>query len=111
MTSCIVVPVEGETTAKKAPKLSPTAVAGLRALNECLAGLGKPAPASEHFPHGVTCVTMDEWREYLFKRKVINREGSYREQFRRLHTSLSNAGEIGIWDEHVWTAKASHRND
>jgi hypothetical protein len=104
LTSCVIVPVEIG-AAKKATKLSPTAVAGLRALHECLADMGKPAPDSDHIPHGVTCVTMDQWREYLFKREVINRDKGYREQFKRLHTNLANAGAIGIWDEHVWAVK------
>jgi hypothetical protein len=102
ITSCIIVPVEGE-AAKQKPRLSPTAVAALRALNECLADSGTPAPASPHVPVGVTCVTLAIWRENLAKLSVINRDGGYREQFRRLRVTLKNAGVIGIWDEIVWT--------
>jgi hypothetical protein len=102
ITSCVIVPAEGGSRKGNA-KLSPTAVAGLRCLQDCLADLGKPAPASNHIPSGVPSVTLMEWREYLFKHNLINREGSYREQFRRLHVTLKNAGAIGIWDEHVWT--------
>jgi hypothetical protein len=111
MTSCVIVPVEGAAADKKAQKLPPSAEAALRALHECLADVGESAPASDHIPHGVTCVTLDQWREYLFKLAIINREGSYREQFRRLRVTLKNAGAIGIWDEQVWAVRASHRND
>jgi hypothetical protein len=104
ITSCAILPVEGGASSPKSKKLSPTATAGLRALNECLADMGKPAPASNHIPQGVQAVTLDEWREYLFKLAIINREGGYREQFRRLHVMLKNAGAIGIWGDHVWTA-------
>jgi hypothetical protein len=64
--------------------------------------MGRPTPASNHIPQGVKTVTLVEWREYLFKLNLINREGSYREQFRRLHVTPKNAGVIGIWDENVW---------
>lgn len=100
ITTCVVLPVEGMAVKGK-PKLSSTAEAGLRALHECLADMGRPAPASTH-PVGVTCVTLAEWRDYLFRLAIINREGSYREQFRRIHVTLKNAGIIGIWDENVW---------
>jgi hypothetical protein len=102
ITSCVIVPVEGGSPKGKA-KLSPTALAGLRCLHDCLADLGKSAPASNHIPPGVRSVTLKEWREYLFKHNLINREGSYREQMRRLHVTLKNAGVIGIWDEYVWS--------
>jgi hypothetical protein len=83
--------------------LSPTNTAGLRALHECLADLGRAPPHPAHIPGGVTCVTLDEWREYLFKLGTINKEGSYREQFRRIRVTLKNTGLIGIWEENVWT--------
>src|SRR5262249_36935245 len=96
ITSCIIVPAA--TAAKEAAKkLSPTALAGLHALKDCLADMGKVPPASNHIPNGVPCVTLKDWREYLFKYNLINREGSYREQFRRLHVTLRNAAKIGIW--------------
>jgi hypothetical protein len=64
--------------------------------------MGNPAPASDHIPQGIPCVTLKDWREYLFKHNLINREGSYREQFRRLHVTLKNADAIGIWGDFVW---------
>jgi hypothetical protein len=106
MTSCVIVPLggaaAGASTKKPGKKLTPLQVAALRALTECLADTGKVPPASNHIPSGVPCVTLDEWREYLFKHAVINRVGGYREQFRRLHVALRNAGKIGIWSDFVW---------
>jgi hypothetical protein len=102
ITSCIIVPADGAASSKGRAKLSPIARAGLRALNECLADMGNPAPASDHIPQGIPCVTLKDWREYLFKHNLINREGSYREQFRRLHVTLKNADAIGIWGDFVW---------
>jgi hypothetical protein len=102
ITSCIIVPVEGAVT-NKASKLSPKAVSGLRALHGCLAEMGKPAPASNHIPETVQTVTLDEWKDYCEKLAVINKKGNPREEFKRLHVTLRNAGAIGIWDNNVWT--------
>jgi hypothetical protein len=106
ITSLVVVPADGVTT-EKPSKLSPKAVAALRSLNDCLADMGRlPRRVDddgEHIPDGARCVTLAEWREYLFKHNLINRDGGYREQFRRLHVTLKNAGMIGIWGENVWT--------
>ena len=108
MTSCVIVPLvgaaAGASTNKPGKKLTPLQIAALRALTDCLADLGKVPPASNHIPSAVPCVTLDEWREYLFRHSVINRTSSgHRKQFQRLHVVLRNAGKIGIWDEFVWT--------
>src|SRR5262249_9646746 len=105
ITSCVIIP-SGRRASTKNPGPNPTQLqaAALRALTDCLAHMGKVPPASNHIPSAVPCVTMDEWREYLFKHGVINRKGSYRQQFGRLHVALKNAGRIGIWGDFVWTA-------
>jgi hypothetical protein len=110
ITSCVCVPAKGAAgatsatgTTKPGKKLTPLQVAALRALTDCLADMGKVPPASNHIPSGIPCVTLDAWREYLGKHSVINLKGSYREQFRRLHVVLNNAGKIGIWNDLVWT--------
>ena len=105
MTSCVIVPVSAAAagaSTKPGKKLSPLQVAALRSLTDCLTDMGKVQPASNHIPSATPCVTLDNWREYLFKHSVINAKGSYREQFRRLHVALKNVGEIGIWNELVW---------
>jgi hypothetical protein len=110
ITSCVCIPAKGAAgaasatgTSKPGKKLTPLQVAALRSLTDCLADMGKVPPASNHIPSGVPCVTMDEWREYLFRHSVINRASSgHRKQFQRLHVALKNAGVIGIWNELVW---------
>jgi hypothetical protein len=102
ITSCIVDPVEGAAATKKAAKLPAKPEAGLRALHECLAEMGKPAPASDHIPKGVKTVTLDEWKTFCMKRSIVNKKGNHREEFKRIHVTLGNACAIGIWDEHVW---------
>ena len=116
ITSCVCIPAKGATgaagvaggtagaarTTKPGKKLSPLQVAALRSLTDCLADMGKVPPASNHIPSGIPCVTMDDWREYLIKHKLINPKGGYREQFQRLHVALKNAGKIGIWGDFAW---------
>lgn len=103
ITSCIVVPIEGDTRGRAKPKLAPVPTAALRELNELIVDVGTLVPASDRIPRGVTCVTLDQWREQLMKTQLVNRDGSYREQFRRIHVTLKNAGAIGIWENFVWT--------
>jgi hypothetical protein len=114
ITSCVVIKAEGVAAEprKREPKLPAKAQAALKALNEVLFDKGKPAPkpvfseeGRPYIPNQVPCVTLDQWREYLIKRDVINPKGSHREEFRRLHTTLKNAGKINIWDDFVWVVQ------
>jgi hypothetical protein len=102
ITSCIVVEADAAGVPRKTPKPSPVPQAGLKALHDCLADQGRPAPPSGHIPTGVQTVTLEEWRHMLDVTGIINRDGSYREQFRRIRVTLKNAGVIGIWEDFVW---------
>jgi hypothetical protein len=104
MTS-IVTTEHFETSARKAKrdKLAPIPKAALRALHELIAdGEIAPRPDNIHVPVGVTCVTLENWKKRLDVTGIINRDGNYREQFRRINVTLRNAGFIGIWDNIVW---------
>lgn len=83
-------------------KLSGKAVAGLRALHECVADADVPTPVDEHVPAGAKGITLGLWRDRLEKTRIINREGNPRQEFQRIHVTLKNAGAIGIWDDFVW---------
>ncbi len=91
---------------KKKPALKPIPQAALRALHECIADGGDPRPDDEHVPTSVTGVTMDVWRDRLAALSIIaskdSPKGNPREQFRRIHVTLKNAGLIGIWEGFVW---------
>jgi hypothetical protein len=101
--TCVVVPSKDDKPTKKAMKLSPVPRAGLRYLLECVADVGRaPASTSSHIPPGVKGVTLTEWRDRLEKVRVINPDGNPREQFKRIHVTLLNAGAIGIWEEFAW---------
>jgi hypothetical protein len=100
--TCVVVPSADGGQAKKAVKLSAIQRGGLRYLHECIADVGRSPPASPYVPPNVKGVTLAEWRDRLVKVRVINPEGNPREQFKRIHVTLLNAGVIGIWEEFVW---------
>jgi hypothetical protein len=103
ITSCVIREMEADpNAARKVIRLPPAAKAALDHLNRCLCDLGKPAPPYPQIPGGVTCVTLNEWRDHLLKAGLLNRDGSYREQFKRVRVTLQNARAIGVWDEHVW---------
>jgi hypothetical protein len=89
-------------TAPRKAKLPPKAVAALRVLFDCLAEVGADPPPTDRIPVHTKTVTLAQWRELLMRRNQINREGNYREEFKRLHVTLTNAAAIGIWDDLVW---------
>jgi hypothetical protein len=103
ITSCVVEPAEGDGCPRKRRK-QPTGAAklGLEKLHECIIERGNVAPASDKIPAGVVGVTLAHWRDYLAKAAIINMEGSYREQFRRIRVTLETGGFIGVWDDFVW---------
>ena len=59
-------------------------------------------PNDVRVPVGVTTVTLVAFRSRLKKRGIINPDGNYREEFKRILVTLSNAGFIGVWDLVVW---------
>jgi AAA domain len=85
---------------EKKVKLPPIPKAALQALHECIAD--GPAPTHARVPAGVTGVTLTQWRDRLQKLAIINADGSYREQFKRIRVTLQNAKIIGIWEDFVW---------
>jgi hypothetical protein len=103
ITSLVVLPVDGSVAGSKPkPRLAPIPTAALRALFDLAADGADPHPYSERIPMSVTCVTLNRWREHLSKIQLINADKGYREQFRRIHVTLKNAGVIGIWEDFVW---------
>jgi AAA domain len=107
ITSCIVVPTDNIEQPKRI-KLAPMPRAGLEQLHECIADLGQVRPGTTHLPAGVQSVTLEQWKERLDVTGIINRDGSHREQFRRIRVTLQNARLIGIWDDLVWSVTSRH---
>jgi hypothetical protein len=108
ITSCVIVPADGEATPRQ-PKLKPQTKLALDLLHQAIAAGGQPAPASDRIPRAILGVTKLLWRECLAKGGVINEEGNPREQMRRLVVTLKSQGLIGIWDDFVWPVTERHK--
>jgi hypothetical protein len=105
ITSCIVLPVEGGTVRPAATrKLSDRQRLALNALANCAADRGKPPPPEFGLPVGLLAVTVNEWRDELYSRGVLDRDAtSPREDFRRVRNSLAVRGVIGERNGIVWS--------
>lgn len=111
ITSCVIVPVDGETADSTAPKaarrLSKTpraAQIALKALHEAVDECGEPAPASNHIPAGVRVTTLARWRDCAYRRAISTSEKPRARQaaFQRASEYLLAVEGVGIWDETVW---------
>jgi hypothetical protein len=97
------VPPQQQT--KKA-KLSSGAKTALNALQEAIGEMGAVPPASNHIPSATKAVTMDQWRDYAYRRGISgSQEPRARQQaFDRAMKTLQAAKAIGIWEPHAWIA-------
>jgi hypothetical protein len=106
ITSCVVVPVEGS-AAKPAikRKLSDRQRLALDALINVAADRGQSPPAEFGLPAGLRAVTIDELRDELYARGVIDRDASNpREALAQIRQSLARRGLIGERNGFVWSA-------
>jgi hypothetical protein len=85
-----------------------TAKNGLRVLFDLIAdGETTPRPNDPHVPEGVSCVSLDKWKERLIKKaKISETSNTNRTQFRRIHDTLESLGKIGIWGDVVWPCQS-----
>jgi hypothetical protein len=105
-TAPVVVPVDsGTIRAMPTRKLSDRHKLALAALTEGVLNSGKPAPASFHLPEGIRVVPMDNWRDELFRRGVLDRQApNPRQDFKRIRESLAARLLIGMQEGLVWAA-------
>ena len=78
----------------------------INALQEAIGDLGVIPPASNHIPPATKVVTMDQWRDYAYRRG-ISTSGQPRAQqlaFGRAVKQLQAVMAIGTWEPHVWIA-------
>jgi hypothetical protein len=106
ITSCIVLAVEGGAVRPATTrKLSDRQRLALDFLANCAAERGKPPPTEFGLSAGLLAVTVNEWRDELYSRGVLDREAKNpREDFRRLRNQLAARRLIGERDGHVWRA-------
>jgi hypothetical protein len=107
ITACIVAPIEGVAKAAvREAKLSKGARLCLRALREAIIDMGEPLSEAPHIPSNVKGVTVDQWREFAYRRG-ISASGEPRARrlaFQRGLEALLDGKVIGIWEPYVWLA-------
>jgi hypothetical protein len=103
ITSCVVVPVEGDARPAPDRKLSDRNRLALKALANCP---GKPPPPEFKLPADIrVVVTEDEWREEIYRRGILKRNAKNpREEFKRVRQALQVRELIGVRDDIVWSA-------
>jgi hypothetical protein len=104
-TAPVVMPVEGSAPRHpKAGRLPKAAQIALRALDEAIDEQGKPAPASNHVPHGVKVVSVSAWRQQAYRRGISTSEEERAKQlaFKRASEHLICVGRVAAWDGQVW---------
>jgi hypothetical protein len=105
ITSCIVLPVEGGAVRPAtARKLSDRQRLALDFLANCAAERGKPPPAEFGLPAGLLAVAVNEWRDELYSRGVLDREATNpREDFRRLKNQFAARSLVSERNGIVWS--------
>jgi hypothetical protein len=84
------------------PKAAQTA---LRALTEAIDECGERAPTSSHIPAGVRVVSVEQWRQYAYRRGISAADTTpqaQRKAFHRASEHLIGAGRVGMWDDKAW---------
>jgi AAA domain len=109
ITSCVVVAAEGAAPRSTPPrKLSNRDRLAFDALVNCAADYGKPTPPSLGLPQGLRAVEIDQWRQEIYARGILDRDaGNPRQEFKRLKESLQVKAMIGMRDELVWSANGT----
>ena len=106
ISSCIIVPVDGQQPSRdsKSAKLTKGAKIALSALHEAIGECGEVPPTSNHIPDGVKAVTIDQWRDYAYRRGIStsDKESAARMAFARASECLIAARKVGVWDSFVW---------
>jgi hypothetical protein len=103
-TAPVVVPTDAKAV-RSAPtrKLSDRNKLALAALGEAALALGKPAPASFQLPAGINAVQLEQWKDELFKRNVLDHSSANpRKDFIRIREALAARMLIGLQDGLVW---------
>lgn len=92
-------------------KLSDRQKLALDALNSCAADLGKAPPESFGLPKGLQAVTVDQWRDEIFSRGVIEQDHKNpRTAFQQVRDGLKARGVAGERDGLIWPVRAEPMN-
>jgi AAA domain len=104
ITSCIIVPVEGEGL-KRRPKLPDSAKLALDLLAEAIIDYGEKPPVSNHVPPDKNRVVRVDhfWRHFCAGIvDDLQSPDSKRRAFKRATERLQKLGVIGVWNDLIW---------
>ncbi len=103
LTSCVVSPLAASPAGSKRKTLSPTNQRALNVLHNAVAEHGEPAPEAIHYPSGARVISVETWRDALFKSGILDKDArNPREPFRRARGALVDGGYMAEWDGKVW---------
>jgi hypothetical protein len=105
VTAPVVVEDQAPTTAKaakRAVKIPKNATLALNALRDAVTDCGQHA-ANAHIPASVQVVTLDQWRDYAWRRGLGGEEADSRQKaFIRAKECLAGSSLVGIWEPYAW---------
>jgi AAA domain len=91
-------------TARQRTKIPKSSKVALDALREAIDEVGTVPPASNHIPPNLKTVTLDQWRDYAYRRGVTTSEEPRARQqaFQRAVEKLQDASMVAFWGAQVW---------
>jgi AAA domain len=105
VTAPVVIEDQAPTTAKaakRAVKIPKNATLALNALRDAVTDCGQRA-ANAHIPASVQVVTLDQWRDYAWRRGLGGEEADSRQKaFIRAKECLAGSSLVGIWEPYAW---------
>jgi hypothetical protein len=108
ITSCVVVPEIARTADDGKPrrKLSDKQRLAIDALTEVTLSHGQDAPREYQLPRDVKTVAADQWKEELYRRNVLERDGGNpRARYNELRDRLTRYALVGSRDNLVWLVR------
>lgn len=109
--SCVVEAIEGLTTRSNQPrKLTKTAKIVLAALHDAISECGEVPPACNHIPQGVKCVTINQWRTYVYQSLVsdLDEPRAKQKAFNRGTETLTADNVAAVWNNYAWPCRSNH---
>jgi hypothetical protein len=102
ITSCVVVPAEGQLS--KRPAIPKAATVAYRLLCQAITDGPILKPPSNHIPPDTRTCEIGLWRRYCYEGTVAETDNPDTRQkaFVRATKRLQEAGIIGIWGDYVW---------
>jgi hypothetical protein len=88
-------------------RMTKGAQTALRALREAIDELGTVPPASNYIPPKVKTVTVDQWRQYAYRRGISTSDEPRAQQqaFKRATECLIGDQHVAVWGNCVWATQ------